>query len=77
MNYIDALKQYKSDGLLEHVEIHILKDIFIKLTNKSLIFYNNNSIMLTDVYLYSVDCDRIFFNRWIVNIVEIINIDLR
>lgn len=77
MNYIDVLKQYKLDGLLEHIEIWILKDVFISPTNKTLIFNNNNSIMLTDVYLYSVYSDRIFFNRWIVNIDEIINIYLR
>lgn len=55
MNYIDVLKQYKLDGLLEHIEIWVLKDVFIRATNKTIIFNNNNSIILTDVYLYSID----------------------
>lgn len=76
MNYIDVLKQYKLDGLLEHIEIWVLKDVFIRPTNKTIIFNNNNSIMLTDVYLYSIDGDRLFFNRWIINNYEIIRIDI-
>ncbi|QVM61461.1 hypothetical protein HN02_01 [Clostridium phage vB_CpeP_HN02] len=76
MNYIDVLKQYKLDGLLEHIEIWILKDVFIRPTNKTIIFNNNNSIMLTDVYLYSIYAERLFFNRWIINNCEIIRVDI-
>ena len=76
MNYIDALKQYKLDGLLEHIEIWILKDVFIRPTNKTIIFNNNNSIMLTDVYLYTIDGEQLFFNRWIINNYEIIRVDI-
>lgn len=76
MNYIDVLKQYKLDGLLEHIEIWILKDVFIRPTNKSIIFNNNNSIMLTDVYLYSIYGERLFFNRLIINNCEIIRVDI-
>ena len=76
MNYIDALKQCKLDGLLEHIEIWILKDVFIRPTNKTIIFNNNNSIMLTDVYLYSIYGERLFFNRYVINNCEIIRVDI-
>ena len=76
MNYIDVLKQYKLDGLLEHIEIWVLKDVFIRPTNKTIIFNNNNSIMLTDVYLYSIYGERLFLNRWIINNCELIRVDI-
>ena len=79
MNKLDALKQYKFDGLLDSVEIWISNNIYIRPTDKTLIFYNKfGSIMLTDVRLCYVGeiPYTVPFNRYVIGVNEIKSIDI-
>ena len=79
MNKSDVLKQYKSDGLLDRIEIWLSDTIWLQPTPNTRMFNNDNgSIMLTDVFFNS-SCEpigRIFLNRYVISLDEIKSIDI-
>lgn len=79
MNKLDALKQYKMDGLLDSVEIWISNNTYIRPTDKTIIFHNDKGgIMLTDVrvcYVSEIPY-TVPFNRYVLSLNEIKSIDI-
>lgn len=79
MNKLDALKQYKMDGLLPNIEIWISKEVWLQPTPNTRIFNNDKGyIMITDVFFHSSSepIDRIFLNRYVMHVDEIKSIDI-
>lgn len=79
MNKLDALKQYKLDGLLDRIKICLSDTIWLYPTPNTLIFNNDNDfVMLTDVFFYSPSepIGRIFLNRYVLHVDEIKSIDI-
>lgn len=78
MNNLDVLKQYELYGLLDSVEIWTSNSVYITPTFKTIIFYNKDSIMLTDVRVCYVGeiSYSLPYDRYVILLDEIKSIDI-